>query len=98
MESNKWLEEHNYYRLKPNASIYVKDIVLEKVYAKIYIDISNNGADIVGYNWLYSHGIYSIESKEKLTDEETEEIAILIVSYVDKDFTNYLRSVRDEKR
>lgn len=97
MKNKKWLEENNYYQLKPNSTIYVKDIDLPKVFAKIFIDISC--PDIAtGYSWLYSHGIYSIENKEKLTDEEIEEIAILTVSLVDKDFTNYIRSVNDEKR
>lgn len=97
MENKRWLEENNYYQLKPNSTIYVKDINLEKVFAKIFIDISCPDM-ATGYSWLYSHGIYSIENKEKLTDEETEEIAILVVTLVDIDFTNYIMSINDEKR
>lgn len=96
MKNNKWLEEHNYYQLKPNSSIYIKDIVLPKVIAKIFIDTSS--VDTLGDNWRYSHGVYSIENKEKLTDEETEEITTWLLTLSDKDFTNYHRSVNDEKR
>lgn len=95
MENNKWLEENNYYQLKPNSTIYVKDIDLPKVLAKIFIDVSS--VDMVGDNWRYSHGIYSIENKEKLTDEETEEITTWLLTCSDNDFTTYRRA-NDEKR
>ncbi len=88
--NNKWLEQHNYYQLKPGSDIYVKDIELLKVFAKIFIDTSSVGT--LGDNWLYSHGIYSIENKEKLTDEETEEATTWLLADSDSDFINYLRS------
>lgn len=90
MENNKWLEENNYYQLKPNSTIYVKDIDLTKVVAKIFIDTSSVGT--LGDNWRYSHGIYSIENKEKLTNEETEEVTTWLLAGSDSDFINYLRS------
>lgn len=96
MENSKWLEENNYYQLKPNSTIYVKDIDLPKVIAKVFIDISS--VDMVGDNWRYSHRIYSIENKEQLTDEETEEATTWLLTCSDKDFANYIRSVNDEKR
>lgn len=95
MESNKWLEEHNYYRLKPHSSIYVKDIDLTKVFARLFIDASSE--DTGENSWNYTHGIYSMENKEKLTNEETEEITTWLLTCSDNDFTAY-RSVRDEKR
>lgn len=98
MENKKWLEEHNYYQLKPNSTIYVKDIDLPKVFAKIFIDTSSVGTVDYSYNiWNYNHGIYSIENKEQLTDEETEEITTWLLTLSDKDFMTY-RSVNDEKR
>lgn len=90
MENNKWLEEHNYYQLKPNSTIYVKDIDLPKVLAKIFIDTSSVGT--LGDNWHYSHGIYSIENKEKLTNEEIEEITTWLLTLSNNDFANYIRS------
>ena len=94
MEQNKnrarWLKSHNYYQLKPRSNIYVSDIDLTRVFAKIFIDISS--ADTSGYNWNYSHGIYSIENKGKLTDDETEEITTWLLTVADKYFMNYLRS------
>lgn len=95
MENNKWLEENNYYQLKPNSTIYVKDIDLPKVFAKIFIDVSS--VDMAYNSWLYSHGIYSIENKEKLTNEETEEITTWLLTCSVNDFTAY-RRVNDEKR
>lgn len=95
MENKRWLEEHNYYQLKPNSTIYVKNIDLPKVIAKVFIDISS--VVMVGDNWRYSHGIYSIENKDKLTDEETEEVTTWLLTLSDNDFTAY-RSVNDEKR
>lgn len=97
MENNKWLEEHNYYQLKPNSTIYVRDVDLPKVSAKIFIDASSADMADYGYIWDYSHGIYSIENKEKLTDEETEEATTWLLTLSDNDFTAY-RSVNDEKR
>lgn len=94
MKQNKsramWLKLHNYYQLKPRSAIYVTDIDLTRVFAKIFIDTSSE--DMASNNWNYSHGIYSMENKEKLTNEETEEITTWLLTVSDKDFMNYLRS------
>ena len=99
MEKNKkqvmWLRQHKYYQSKPRSTIYVTDIELTRVFAKLFIDTS---VDTFGNNWNYSHGIYSIENKEKLTNEEIEEITTWLLTISDKDFMNYLRSANDEKR
>lgn len=102
MEKNKnqikWLEQHNYYQLKPNSTIYVRGIDVLKVSAKIFIDASSADMADYGYIWDYSHGIYSIENKEKLTNEEIEEATTWLLACSDSDFANYLRSGNDEKR
>lgn len=90
MEQSKkramWLKLHNYYQLKPRSTIYITDIDLTRVFAKIFIDTS---VDTSGYNWNYSHGIYSMENKEKLTNEETEQITTWLLTVSDKDFVAY---------
>lgn len=98
MEQNKnqirWLKQNNYYQLKPRSTIYVTDIELTRVIAKLFIDTSG---DMAGNNWNYTHGIYSIENKEKLTNEEIEEITTWLLTISDKDFMAY-RSADNEKR